>query len=234
MDLDAVKALNRSSFEGNAARRQAALERLGNPSADELVEMALEALGSPDRNVRGQMVRLLAGQSAPRAAEGMLRALSDPARRVRRLAARLSWVFGSDEAIEARLREMAEDEDETVKIRSAAFHALSSGKFLSSLGTSPGEARSYFAALPDLERHRQMALDVLVSLDPLTDAARAILRYVVETGTREEAVAATRALSGFKVMNLGSFPDPAERRRVAQTCEPARGRVFFWVPRDEA
>ena len=56
------------------------------------------------------------------------------------------------------------------------------------------------------------------------------LRYVIETGTKEEAVAATRALCGFKVVNLGAVP-PAERRRVARTHELAQGRVFYWVPR---
>jgi len=72
---------------------------------------------------------------------------------------------------------------------------------------------------------------VLVSLDPLTDEARGVLRYVVDHGTRSEAIAATRALCGFKVANLGAFPDAQERRRISQTCEPASGRAFFWVPR---
>ena len=43
-------------------------------------------------------------------------------------------------------------------------------------------------------------------------------------------LAATRALAGFKVINLGAIADPAERRRIAQTHEPAGGWVFFWVP----
>ena len=89
MDLDAIRELNRSHLGWNARRRSAALERLGNPSAEELVEMALEGLGDEDRNVRGQMVRLLAMHPGERAAQGMERALGDAARRVRRLASRL-------------------------------------------------------------------------------------------------------------------------------------------------
>jgi HEAT repeat protein len=202
VDLEAIRALNRSTATGSEAGKQAALERLGNPSPDELVE-------------------------------GMLRALRDPARRVRRLAARLSLLFASDAAVEARLLEIVEDEDEIGKIRGSAFQALSSGKFLSILGAAPDRARGFFGEVPELERYRQTALDVLVSLDPLPEGAQDLLRYVVETGTKEEAVAATRSLCGFKVVNLGAIEDPAERRHLARTCEPARGRVFFWVPRSD-
>ena len=117
----------------------------------------------------------------------------DPARRVRKLAAKLSVPFAGNPAVEARLREIVDDDGELTKVRSAAFMALSSGKF----------------------------------------AARDVLRHVVETGSKQEAVDATRALCGYKVVNLGSLP-AAERRRVAQTAEPAGGRVFFWVPRISA
>jgi hypothetical protein len=194
--------------------------------------MGLVGLDDPDRGVRAQMVRLISGQRVPQAAVAMRRALADPARRVRKLAAKLSGPFIGDEAVEERLRELFEDANEITKIRTAAFLVLSSGKFLTSLADSPDDAKRFFDDVPALASYRQQALNVLVSLDPLTDAARDLLRYVVDTGTREEAVDATRALCGFRVLHIGALP-PGERRRVAQTSELARGRVFYWVPRSQ-
>ena len=68
-------------------------------------------------------------------------------------------------------------------------------------------------------------------MDPLSDEMRDVLRYVVETGSKDEAVAATRALCGFRVINLGGITRADERKRITQTCERAWGRVFYWVPR---
>jgi hypothetical protein len=124
-----------------------------------------------------------------------------------------------------------DDESETRKIRWSAFQALSNGTFLASLATSPDAARRYFEDVPGLENYRSTAMNLLVSLDPLTDEMRDVLRYIVETGSKDEAVAATRALCGFRVINLGGIPEEDERRRIVQTCELAWGRVCYWVPR---
>ena len=230
MDLEAIRELNQGHVAHDPAVQQAALERMGNPSSDELIEVALEGLGDPDRNVRFQMLRLLGTQVRPEAAPGILRALSDPARRVRKLALRLSVLYAGNSAVEARLLEICFDEGETRKIHSAAFLALSSGRFLASLATSSEAARKYFEGIPELEKYRRSALNLLVSLDPLTDPMRDVLRYIVEAGDEDEVAMATRALSGFRVINLAGIPAP-ERKRVAQTCELAWGRVLYWVPR---
>lgn len=234
MDLETIRELNRAQLRLDAEGRRTALARLGDPSPEALAERALEGLADPDRNARVQMVRLLAIASGPLAVEGILRALSDPARRVRRLAARDCARHAGDPRVRARLLELVDDTDEIPRIRSAAFFALSTARLLAGLASAPDDARHLFSELPELDRTRRAALDLLVSLDPLSDTAREALKGVVETGSREEAVLATRALSGFKVVNLGAIADPAERRRIAQTCEPARerGRVFFWVPRE--
>jgi hypothetical protein len=230
MDLEAIRELNQGHVAHDPAIQRAALERMGNPSSNELIELALEGLGDPDRNVRFQMLRLLGTQVRPEAAPGILHALSDPARRVRKLALRLSVLYAGNPAIEARLVEICFDENETRKIHSAAFLALSSGRFLASLATSSDAARKYFEGIPELEKYRRSALNLLVSLDPLTDPMRDVLRYIVEAGDEDEAAMATRALSGFRVINLAGIPAP-ERKRVAQTCELAWGRVLYWVPR---
>ncbi len=230
MNLEAIRALNRSHVTNDSAAQEAALEQMGNPTPDEIVELGLAGLDDADRNVRFQMLRLLGTQVRPEAAPGILRALSDPARRVRKLALRLSVLYAGNSAIEARLEEICFDEGETRRIRSAAFLALSSGTFLASLAESSEAARKYFEDVPALEKYRGSALKLLVSLDPLTDEMRDVLRYVVETGPKDEAVTATRALCGFRVINIGGV-SPTERKRISQTCELAWGRVFYWVPR---
>ena len=153
MDLETIRELNQGHVAHDLSAQQAVLERMGNPTSDELIELALEGLGDPDRNVRLQMLRLLGTQVRPEAAPGILRALSDPARRVRKLALRLSVLYTGNSAVEARLLEMCFDEGEIRKIHSAAFLALSSGRFLSSLAKSPEAAKKYFegnAGLPKM------------------------------------------------------------------------------------
>ncbi len=131
MEIDDIRELNGCRMRGDGVGANAVLARMGDPSSEQLAERALEGLSSPDRNVRFQMVRLLADQRVPAAAQGIKRALDDPSRRIRRLATRLSVPFVSDPAIETRLRQMAEDDDEIGKLRGTAFMALSSGKVLS-------------------------------------------------------------------------------------------------------
>ena len=230
MDLDAIRELNSSYIPGNSALRPKAMSRLGNPSSQQLVETALTGFKHEDRNVRVQMVRLLGRHPGARAAEGILAALGDPSRRVRKLANQLSVRFAEYSEIEARLHQIMEDEEEVHWIRS--FHALSVGEFKAKLAGSTDAAKAFFSDLPNLSKYRQQAMEILVRLDPLTREATAVLKHVVANGTREEAVAATRALCGFKVISLGEISDLQQRKQVARTCEPARGRTFFWIPRD--
>ena len=79
-------------------------------------------------------------------------------------------------------QKICSEEGETRKICSAAFLALSSGTFLASLVTSSEAARKYFEDVPDLEKYRRSALNLLVSRNPLTDEMPDVLRSVVETG----------------------------------------------------
>lgn len=195
------------------------------------VDHALLAIGDADRNVRVRALHVLARQPGDKAAPGILRALSDPSRRVRRLAVRSSAAFAGLPEIEERLRELVDDQEDTPKIRGSAFHALMAGGLLSRLHDYPS-AKQHFENVSSVPRQREFAIQVLVSLDPLTEPLRSLLETIVETGTAEEAVLANRALSGFRVINLGGIAETAERRRIAQTCVPAWGRVWYWVPRE--
>jgi hypothetical protein len=232
MDLDVIRQINATYVSGDSMKRAKIMRRIGDPTGEEIVARAHEGLQDEDRNVRVQMVRLLSRQTGEKAAEGMLKALGDPARRIRKLALQSSSRFAQYSSIEEKLREIMEDENEVHWLRSSAFSALFAGQFRTSLAHSVNAARSFFGDLPNLKKYRQQAMDILVRIDPLTDAAENVLRQVVDTGSKEEAVAATRALCGYKVISLGQIADVQERRRIATTCEPAGGRVFFWVPRE--
>ncbi len=234
MDLELAKKLNHSRLWPPAENRpieEAVLKELGNPAPEELLSEAMAGLESEDRNYRFQMVRILGADRSDKAAGGILKALSDPARRVRRAAIQNAGQFAGYPGIAERLQEILDDESETTKIRGSAFHALSTGVFRASLAKSVDAAREFLEEAGDKESHRKMALQFLVMQDPLTGRAEEVLRHLVENGTREEAVAATRALCGFKVVNLGAVTDPAERRKVSITAEKAWGRAWVWVPR---
>ena len=67
----------------------------------------------------------------------------------------------------------------------------------------------------------------------LNDHVEEMLREFVKSGTREEAVAATRALCGYKVVSLYDIKDQDQRSRIAQTGDRAKGRLWYWVRREE-
>jgi hypothetical protein len=67
----------------------------------------------------------------------------------------------------------------------------------------------------------------------LSDKVVALLKSFVKDGSKDEAVAATRALCGFKVINLGGIKDAKERRHVTSTCDLAFGQVFYWIKREK-
>jgi len=86
-----------------------------------------------------------------------------------------------------------------------------------------------FIENPTTRSHVTLCLACL----PLSPEMKKLLQRVIAIGTAEEAALARRTLAGEKVVNLGKFDDEAERRHIAQTNDPAAGRVFFWVQRQE-
>lgn len=234
MDLDTAKKLNYSRMEQLGPDRPDEAEvlgKLGNPTPDELVQMALVGLESPDRNYRFQMVRILGSEGGETAAKGMLKALSDPARRVRRCAAQRAGRFATFPGVVERLQEMIDDDKEPTKIRVSAVSALSTGQLRASLAKSSKEALEFFESIDQGSQHRMRALAYLIMQDPLTPVAESVLRELIEVGTKQEAVAATRAICGFKVVNLGAIHDAKERLEVAKTADTQWSSAWVWVPR---
>lgn len=65
------------------------------------------------------------------------------------------------------------------------------------------------------------------------DNVEGLLRDYVRDGPKEDAVMATRALCGYRVIHLGAFEGaPYIQSQIRQTCEVAAGRVYYWVKRD--
>jgi len=234
-ELDAIGEL----IDSPEARyhKDQALGALGNPSQAELVTTALEGLDSPDRNVRVLMLRLLTQLGGPRAAAGILRGLSDPKRRVREVAAGGSRRFLDHPEIVARLDAMAADESETNKIRGRAAHMLR--MHCRDVGAPATEGMLAYAGVHRLKHIREHRVDELrlkalwhlLELD-LTDEIAEALRGAVKGGSRTEAILATRALSGYRVVNVDDVEDGDRRKRIMDTCETAGGGVFYWVKRE--
>lgn len=182
----------------------------------------LPHLDSDDRNTRVAALRVLAWCDGPAAVDGILRGLDDPKRRVRNVAAKSSVRFLSDPRIAARLRRSVEEDE-----RGAGRPAMEilGGMFTSPLGlSSSAPVAGVIRALAEHPKHRQQALSSLLRTHRLSDETAAVLRDFVRTGTKDEAVFATRRLDGFRIAHDAELTD--EQRREA---ERAHGRVWYWV-----
>jgi hypothetical protein len=208
--------------------------------ADEVVS-ALASLESDDRNVRVKVLRLLALFPDARATESVLRGLRDPSRRVREVAMKSAHPHhvASPEVV-SRLRAIAEDEGETGRLRRHAFFVLSSSATRTAV---PDIARDSLLGLMDSARFRLPILVRLCKTATHTPESRAILHEFVRTGTKDEAIMATRALAG-QVLVGTLLLSPEQRQQLQDTCDPGpriRGTTFgenvghsWWVPREDA
>lgn len=186
-------------------------------------------MAQAERNEQVRILRQLAQAGGAVAAQGYLLGLRSSARRVREVAIKGSVPYLTHQPVVDALVAIATNSDEKPKLRRSALSAL--------CGYPPDEderplpAPAATALVPFIEGPETRA-EVALGLArlPLNPPTEGLLQRVIAIGTAEESALARRALSGEKVVNLGSF-DASERERIAQTCEPAFGRVYFWVPR---
>jgi len=170
-----------------------ALEALGSPSEDDLVVAGLELLRSDDRNDRVAALRVLGWHlTEPRVAEAVLRATSDPVRRVREIATRMVPVHHPGAA--ERLLDISTDEHEYHKISRIAFMRVARRDL------RPETAES-IRELLDAESYRQKILLVFLT-QGAPAGAEPLLEHVVQVGSKQEAVAATRVLCGYRVVRI--------------------------------
>jgi hypothetical protein len=203
------------------ARQAVALDPDGPPSVR--AEDVLPHLDSEDRNVRVAALRVLAWSDDPAAADGILRGLDDPKKRVREVAAKSSIRHLGDPRVVARLVRAIEEDD--LGSTRAAIEILG-GQYHGPYGLANVEpVASALKTLAALPNHRQQVLSSLLRIKDLTDDVAEILRDFVRDGTKEEAVAATRRLCGYRVERFEVIPED-----VLRTAERAWGRVWFWIP----
>jgi hypothetical protein len=232
LSLDAIREIRAAYDLQQPAQEKEIFERLGNPTQDVIIETALAGMQSEDRNVRVAMLRVLRWQTGEEAMQGILTGLSDPARRVREVAIHSSGNYHQFPEITNRLKEMVIDEGEKHKIRGQALSSLAgfSQKAMEDLTQTATDA---LQTLAKTEKYRFGILFRLLRLD-LTDRVEELLKEFVKNGTKAEAIMATRALCGYRVVHIGVFEnDKTAQRHIIQTCELAAGRMFYWITRAE-
>jgi hypothetical protein len=189
---------------------------------------ALEAVKSPDRNIRVRALRAAFSDATPEGADVILAGLGDGKRRVKEVALKSSKPFLGDPRVVERITKMVKDETEHHRIRDKALFALGGGfPKVNHAGQLPKAAIDALRSLAAVEKYRRAVLGRLVRMD-LTPEVEALLKEFVRSGNKEEAVAATRALCGYRLVNWGSAK-PAEL--VAAGAVHARG-VDYWIRRD--
>ena len=191
---------------------------------------ALEAIKSEDRNVRVRALRVVFADATPEGADVILAGLGDSKRRVKEVALKSSKPFLGDRRIVERISALITDESQTQRVRRAAMQALGGGfPRVNNAGEVPEAAIAALESLAAVDRFRGAVLGRLVRMD-LTPAVEALLNEYVRSGSKDEAVAATRALCGYRLVNWGD-PKPAE---LAAAGAVHAGGVDYWIRRDYA
>jgi hypothetical protein len=191
-------------------------------------KQAREAIKSPDRNIRVRALRAAFSAAKPEDADVILAGLGDGKRRVKEVALKSSKPFLSDARIVERITAMVMDETEYHRIRDKALLALGGGfPNVNAAGQLPKAAIDALRSLAAVDKYRGDVLSRLVRMD-LTPEVEALLKEFVRSGNKEEAVAATRALCGYRLVNWGTAK-PAE---LAAAGAVHAGGVHYWIRRD--
>lgn len=189
---------------------------------------ALEAIKSQDRNIRVRALRAAFSEAKPEGAAVILAGLGDRKRRVKEVALKSSKPFLGDSRVVERITAMVTDDTEYHRIRDKALFALGGGfPKVNQAGEIPKAAIDALKTLASVDRYRRAVLGRLVRMD-LTPEVEALLKEYVRSGNKDEAVTATRALCGYRLVNWGSAK-PAEL--VAAGAVHANG-VDYWIRRD--
>ena len=223
------------SFEGEQAQhpgdfariRDLALDALGRPTDEDVVAPAIELLSNADRNLRVVALRVLAWyRERADVVEALVAATRDDVRRVRRIA--MDLIPADQPTGVERLIEVAEDETEYHRIRSQALFRIAKRPLRP-------ETLEPLRRILGRDRDRRRVLFVLVSRE-LDEVAREVLRDIVRTGTKEEAVTATRALCGQVLVRSDNVVppngEPAEIEWLFDHGSRTKTKYvrYYWVP----
>ena len=191
-------------------------------------EEALEAIKSQDRNMRVRALRAAFSEAKPEGADVILAGLGDNKRRVKDVALKSSKPFLGDRRVVERIAAMVQDETEYHRIRDRALFALGGGfPKVNEAGQMPEAAVRALRSLAAVDNYRGAVLGRLVRMS-LTAEVEALLQEYVRSGNKEEAVAATRALCGYRLVNWGS----AKAAELAAAGAVHASGVDYWIRRD--
>lgn len=207
-----------------------AMRMIGNPAADEIVERALAGMAERDRNTRVLMLRVLQHQWGDEAMRAVLAGLNDETRRVCAVAIQASGNFLAHPEIVARLEAIARDTALKRKLRRRALSMLAGDE-----GRQRGDTTAaVFDALTRLMEHSEYRFSIVFGLArlDLTPRVKTLLeRFADSTDERERALA-RRALGGEQVIHIDACADDESlRRQIAERCDIAHGRMYYWLPR---
>ncbi len=176
------------------------------------------------------MLRLLRHQQGEIAMRGVLLGLHDKKRRVCAIAIQACPNYLAYQEIVARLEAIVRDDALTRKLRRRALSMLA-GNEGRLRGELPTPLRAALTRLLADSRFRFAILFGLARLD-LTPRVKALLESLADSESEEEREMARRALQGERIVHIDSYAkDAALHQRIIETCDIARGRMYYWIPR---
>ncbi len=223
--------LLRDAYSAYSELRPAeAMAMIGNPSVEDLVDRALAGMVDRDRNARVLMLRVLQHQRGDAAMRGVLAGLNDEVRRVCAAAIQASGNYLDYPEIVARLQAIARDSSLKRKLRRRALSMLAGDE-----GRQQGDLRpAAFDALSELMQEPAYRFSIafgLARLD-LQPRVETLLERFARSPDEKERALAQRALGGERVIHIDGYArDESLRRRIAESCDIAHGRMYYWLPR---
>ncbi len=207
-----------------------AMRLTGNPAAELVVERALAGMAEGDRNQRVLMLRVLQHQRGEAAMRGVLAGLNDDARRVCAVAIQASGNYLAYAEIVARLEAIARDSSLKRKLRRRALSMLAGDEGRQCGDISPAA----FDALTRLMEHPEYRFAIVFGSArlELRPRVKTLLERFARSEDDGERALAQRALGGERVIHIDAYADDeTQRRRIAETCDIAHGRMYYWLPR---
>lgn len=207
-----------------------AMQNIGNPSAQEIVERALTGMADGDRNQRVLMLRVLQHQRGDDAMRGVLTGLNDEVRRVCAVAIQASGNYLAYPEIVARLADIARDSTQKRKLRRRALSMLAGDE-----GRQQGDLTpAAFDALNSLMQYPEYRFSIVFGLARLDMAPRVqtLLESFARSDDEVDGELARRALGGERVFHIDAYADDEPlRRRIVENGDIAYCRMYYWLPR---
>lgn len=227
-----MKKLRQAYSAGCAVSADEALSQIGDPSAEAIVDFAVEQMSCSDRNIRVLALRVLEQYRGDRALPGLLAGLRDEKRRVRAAAIQACPNYLEQEAVAERLEEIVRNTALKRKLRQRALSMLAGNE-----GRLGGDlTRAAAAALRRLmaeQKHRFAILFSLVRLDSAPRIVSLVSDFAASTDEMERQMAG-RALGGERVIHIDRCAaDEEMHQRIMETCDIAHGRMYYWLPRED-